>query len=85
MRYVCPDIVVGYERTLYSTPEGDLTVLICVIIFEPSSGGGAPRPFNLTYSTEDYTAGKRDTMLYSCSIHCIVTKFRLLKFMQLTH
>ena len=73
VRYVCPDIVVGYERTLYSTPEGDLTVLICVIIFEPSSGG-APRPFNLTYSTEDYTAGKRDTMLYSCSLHMIISR-----------
>ena len=50
------DIVVGYERTLYSTKEDDVSLEICVIIYQPLLGG-APRTFTLTYNTTDYTAG----------------------------
>ena len=53
---LCADIEVGYEETLYITPEGNVFVELCVVIIEPRSGG-APRPFNLSYTTEDFTAG----------------------------
>ena len=48
-------IRVGYEKTVYTTPEGDVEVELCVIIYQPPSGG-APRPFTISYSTEDDTA-----------------------------
>ena len=51
------DIVVGYNQTFYSTTEGNVSVTICVVIFEPQTGG-SPRPFTLSYNTENYTAGK---------------------------
>ena len=53
---LCSDIVVGYEQTLYSTEEDDVSLEICVVIYQPLSGG-APRTFTLTYNTTDYTAG----------------------------
>ena len=49
-------IIVGHERTVYTTSEGGGQVELCVVIFEPSSGG-APREFNLTITTENGTAG----------------------------
>ena len=51
------DIRVGYEETHFTTPEGNVLVMLCAIIYEPSSGV-APRSFNLSYMTEDYTAGR---------------------------
>lgn len=53
---LCADIRVGYEETLYTTPEGNVFVELCVIVFQPTSGG-APRPFSLSYNTENFTAG----------------------------
>ena len=56
--YFClADIVVGYNQTFYTTTEGNVSVTICVVIFEPQTGG-SPRPFTLSYNTENYTAGK---------------------------
>ena len=51
------NITVGYERTLYTTPEGDTEVELCVVIYEPPSGG-TPRSFVLSYSTADGTASE---------------------------
>ena len=51
------NIIVGYERTLYTTPEGDTEVVMCVVIYEPPSGG-TPRSFVLSYSTADGTASE---------------------------
>ena len=44
------DICVGYERTIYTTPEGDVSVELCAIIYEPDTGV-APRPFVISYVT----------------------------------
>ena len=41
---------------MYTTDEGQHQVQLCVIIYEPASGG-APRPFSLLASTSDGTAG----------------------------
>ena len=69
--YFCSDIRVGYEKTLYTTPEGDVFVELCAIIYEPTSGV-APRPFRISYRTKDYTAGicieKRNFYL-CCLLH----------------
>ena len=48
--------------TLYSTPEGDFFVELCAIIYEPITGG-APRPFVISYATEDGTASKYHTII----------------------
>ena len=45
----------GYERTEYTVTERG-SVELCAIIFEPETGV-APRPFQLTVSTDDGTAG----------------------------
>ena len=47
-------IIVGHERTVYTTSEGDGQVELCVVVFEPN--GGAPREFTLTITTENGTA-----------------------------
>ena len=52
----CADIRVGYERTVYTTTEGEGVVLLCAIIYSPDSGV-APRPFTVRYTTADDTAG----------------------------
>ena len=51
------NITVGYEMTLYTTPEGDTEVELCVVIYEPPSGE-TPRSFVLSYSTADGTASE---------------------------
>ena len=51
------DIRVGYERTVYTTPEGEMFVELCAIIYEPDTGV-APQPFVISYATADDTAGK---------------------------
>ena len=48
-------IEVGYDPTIYRTNEGQGSVMLTIRIFEPMSGG-APRPFNLSVSTQDDTA-----------------------------
>ena len=58
------DIRVGYERTVYTTPEGDVSVELCAIIYEPNTGV-APRPFVISYSTENGTAGKCHHILHT--------------------
>ena len=50
------DIHVGYERTVYTALESQLLVRLCVIIYPPSRGV-APRPFTISYTTENDTAG----------------------------
>ena len=50
------DIHIGYERTVYTTPESQGLVALCAIIYAPSSGG-APRPFTISYTTANDTAG----------------------------
>ena len=49
-------IRVGYERSVYTTDEGQGVVELCAIIYDPPSGG-APRPFFIFASTMDGTAG----------------------------
>ena len=49
-------IEVGYERTEYTVTESQGSVELCAIIFEPETGV-APRPFQLTVSTANGTAG----------------------------
>ena len=48
--------MVGYNQTFYTTTEGNVSVTICVVIFEPQTGGSS-RSFTLSYNTENYTAG----------------------------
>ena len=55
-------IRVGYEFTVYTTPEGNTTsqgevrVQLCAVIFQPMSGG-APRDFAISSTTRDGSAG----------------------------
>ena len=48
-------ITVGYESSVYTVTEDELTVTLNVTIFDPPSG--APWPFTLSFTTEDGTAG----------------------------
>ena len=50
------NITVGFSATLYTTSEDQGSVEISIIISEPTSGG-APRPFSLSLTTQDNTAG----------------------------
>ena len=49
---------VGYEFIEYRTPEGDLVVELCAIIYEPTLEGPSPRAFTLSFVTSDGTASK---------------------------
>ena len=51
------DITVGYELILYTTTEGQGQVELCAVIFEPDTGG-TPLPFELSFATEDSSAGQ---------------------------
>ena len=53
-----PVVRVGYEFTEYRTPEGDLVVELCAIIYEPTLEGPSPRAFTLSFVTSDGTASK---------------------------
>ena len=46
-------IVVGYERTMYNTTEGQRSVVLVAVISFP-----APRPFTIAASTSSGTAGQ---------------------------
>ena len=52
--FIAGDIFVGYEPIMYTTNEDNNTVTLTIKLFSPST---APRPFNLTVSTRDDTAG----------------------------
>ena len=54
--YYADPIVVGYERTVYTT-EGEGRVTLCAIITSPVTGGTL-RSFTLSASTTDNTTGK---------------------------
>ena len=54
MIFIAGDIFVGYEPIMYTTNEDNNTVTLTIKLFSPST---APRPFNLTVSTRDDTAG----------------------------
>ena len=47
----------GYERTVYTTTEGEGSVELCVVVTSPATGG-APRSFVVAAATVDDTAGK---------------------------
>ena len=65
-------IRVGYERSEYTTDEGQMEVELCAIIYEPPSRV-APRPFFIFASTMDGTAG---TYTYiHCTYHCQCIKW----------
>ena len=49
-------LTVGYEFTTYQTSESIGFVRLAITVFNPLSGG-AQRPFNLSVSTRDGTAG----------------------------
>ena len=47
--------VIGYERTVYTTPEGNRIVELCARVFSPP--GGTPRDIVISATTRDGTAG----------------------------
>ena len=46
----------GYEFTVYTTPEGNMTVELCAIIYSPDTG--APLEVIVSASTRDGYAGR---------------------------
>ena len=58
--FLTDPIRVGYERSVYTTGEGQIEVELCAIIYDPPSGG-ATRPFFILATTMDGTAG-----IYMC-------------------
>ena len=48
-------IEVGYEFSVYPTPEGAGSVTLCAVVM--NFPGGSPRPFTITATTEDGSAG----------------------------
>ena len=59
--------VIGYERTVYITPEGNRTVELCARMFSPP--GGTSRDIVISATTRDGTAG---TIHYQ-SLICLYT------------
>ena len=51
-------ILVGYEMTTYTTTEGMGYVELCAVITNPSVGVVSPRPFVISATTVDDTAGR---------------------------
>ena len=49
-------ITVGYEFTMYTTSEGEGSVELCAVIYEPITGV-APRDFVISSTTSSGTAG----------------------------
>ena len=58
-------IVVGYELLEYTTSETEGSVELCAVILEPLSGE-VPRPFELSATTTDGTAGTKDLCAHAC-------------------
>ena len=50
-------IEVGYEFSVYSTPEGAGLVTLCAVVM--NFPGGSPRPFTINATTEDGSAGTK--------------------------
>ena len=68
--FICEgNISVGYETTLYTIPEEDIMVELCVVIFDPPTGG-APRPFVLSYATADGSASEYIEEYYFVNEFC---------------
>ena len=63
IKFSAADIRVGYEMTVYNNTEGDTFVELCAIIYEPPIGV-APRPFVISYTTSDDTAGNYSKIYY---------------------
>ena len=61
-------ITVGYERTVYTTTEGDGSVTLCAIVTEPATGG-APRPFIIAATTSDDTASEEFALCLHIVVH----------------
>ena len=55
--FYLPDIIVGFEETVYSVKESDGFVEVCVNITSPTSSYALPYPFNITLQTAPGTAG----------------------------
>ena len=51
-------ITVGYEMTTYTTTEGTGFVELCAVITNPQNGVVAPRPFVISVTTTDDSAGR---------------------------
>ena len=49
-------ITVGYEFTVHTTSEGVGAIDLSIVVTDPPTGG-APRPFSLSVTTQDGTAG----------------------------
>ena len=52
--------VVGLEQTFFSVSENVGVVELCARVFEPDIDCPIEFPFNVSLSTSDDTAGKRD-------------------------
>ena len=50
--------VVGLERTFYNVPEDVGVVEVCVIVYVPSGSCPIAFPFDVSFSTNDGSAGK---------------------------
>ena len=50
------EISFGFDSTVYTTSEGQGMVEVRIVIQTPSTGG-TPRPFSVSVSTTDDTAG----------------------------
>ena len=61
--------VIGYERTVYITPEGNRTVELCARVFSPA--GGSPRDIVISATMRDGTAGTTHQ-----SLICLYTALR---------
>ena len=52
INHVAGNVTVGYERTVYTTTEGQGMVELCAVV-----PGGAPRIFTISITTQNGTAG----------------------------
>ena len=58
--YIPAVAVVGLEQTFFSVSENVGVVELCARVFEPDIDCPIEFPFNVSLSTSDDTAGKRD-------------------------
>ena len=63
IKFSAADIRVGYEMTVYTTPEGDTFMELCAIIYEPTIGV-APRPIVISYATSDDGGNYSKNVIY---------------------
>ena len=55
--------IIGFERTLYDVSEDTVVVGICAVVSSPSIDCPIKAPINVSFATEDNTAG-----IYKCTI-----------------